>query len=98
MNEPVPAEFHQAYVDHWREWQLQPWGRLLYSTSHLNLSRHLPDRPLRVLDVGGGNGTDSLHFAAEGHTVTLLDSSEAMLAEAQARAEAGGLRRATDFL
>jgi SAM-dependent methyltransferase len=40
----------------------------------------LPDRPLAVLDVGAGQGTQSLRLARDGHQVTAVDVSEEMLA------------------
>jgi SAM-dependent methyltransferase len=52
------------------------------------LAAHLPARaPLRVLDVGCGQGTQMLRLARAGHHVTGVDSSEALLDE---------LRRALD--
>lgn len=56
-----------------------------------NLARHLPSRPLRVADVGGGTGADALPLAGQGHDITLLDFSAAMLAEAERRFAAAGL-------
>jgi SAM-dependent methyltransferase len=45
------------------------------------LAHHVADRPLRVLDVGCGQGTQSLRLARLGHHVTGIDSSEALLAD-----------------
>lgn len=41
--------------------------------------------PLRVLDLGGGTGMMSLAFAAAGHKVTLVDSSDDVLEIARQR-------------
>ncbi|GGS62290.1 class I SAM-dependent methyltransferase [Nonomuraea spiralis] len=49
------------------------------------LAAHLPDRPLRILDAGCGQGTQLLRLARGGHEVTGLDSSPTLL---------GDLRRA----
>ncbi|MDT7726287.1 MAG: hypothetical protein QOI21_2863 [Actinomycetota bacterium] len=70
----------------WREWQESPWGRLRYSLALANLLRHIDDAPLRVLDVGGGNGGDAVELARLGHHVTIVDSSAEMLAGAVERA------------
>jgi ubiquinone/menaquinone biosynthesis C-methylase UbiE len=55
-------------------------NRLLGGTSNLEfertkriLSRYLPRRPLRILDVGGGPGRYSLWLAEMGHSVHLVD-------------------------
>jgi len=87
-----------AVIDEWKEWQSFPWGKLFYSTSQRNLQRHLPDRLLRILDVGGGNGMDSIYFARQGHSVVLLDYSSAMLAEARKAAEEQGVVDQITFL
>jgi S-adenosylmethionine-dependent methyltransferase len=66
------AIFDQRLAN-FRQWQDSPWGRLRYSIVEANLARHLGDRPLRVLDVAGGNGRDAIRLAAHGHHVTVLD-------------------------
>jgi ubiquinone/menaquinone biosynthesis C-methylase UbiE len=50
----------------------------------------LPASPARVLDVGCGTGSLSLLLAAEGHHVTGVDFSPAMVAAATAKAAAAG--------
>lgn len=73
----------------WREYADSPWSRLRYAVVAAALSRHLPTGrgPLRVLDVGGGDGRDSLPLALAGHEVTLVDPADAMVAEARRRAD-----------
>ena len=46
--------------------------------------------PLRVLDVGGADGADSIPLAALGHAVTIVDRSPSLLARARDRAAAAG--------
>src|SRR5947207_11585964 len=49
-------------------------------------------RGLAVLDLGCGTGRHSLWLAAAGATVTALDFSEGMLAEARRKPGAGAVR------
>lgn len=54
------------------------------------LRRHLPDAPgppLRVLDVGAGQGTQALRLAAAGHEVTALEPDPRMRAAFEAAAD-----------
>lgn len=37
------------------------------------IRRHLPDRPLRILDVGGASGAHAEWLLEDGHTVRLID-------------------------
>lgn len=52
---------------------------------HRQLLEHLPAPPAGVLDVGGGAGHQSFPLAQAGYDVTVLDSSQEMLAKARAR-------------
>lgn len=62
-----------------------------HSALNQNLKRHLPPPPLRVLDVGGGSGRDSMLLATQGYRIALMDSSPAMLRLASEDAEANGV-------
>jgi len=88
---PITADEYDSVVDEWNEWQSYPWGKLLYSISRFNIQRHLDNHPIRILDVGGGNGLNSIYFAKQGHSVTLLDYSTAMLSEAKQAAGKQGV-------
>jgi len=85
------AQPFDANIANWKEYQDAPWGRLRYSIAHANLNRHLPQRPLNILDAGGGNGFDAIACATQGHMVTLVDFSTEMLTEARRTAEAHGV-------
>lgn len=52
--------------------------------------RWLPPSPSRILDLGSGTGSLSLLLAADGHEVTGIDFSPAMVAQARAKAVASG--------
>lgn len=51
----------------------------------------LPDRPLRILDAGGGEGRMAMQLAALGHQVLLCDLSAAMVERARQNATDHGL-------
>lgn len=74
-----------------------PWGRLLHNVTRANVDRHLERRPLRILDAGGGNGVDAIPFAAQGHEVTVLDSSAELLNEARYHAQEEGVAGWMEF-
>jgi SAM-dependent methyltransferase len=57
---------------------------------HRRLLEHLPSGPLRIVDVGGGDGREAVELAALGHHVDLVDSSPDMLARARDRLAAAG--------
>lgn len=63
------------------------WARLL--------ADHLPSPPQDILDIGCGTGSLGLLLAGQGHAVTGIDLSPAMLALAREKAAAIGL--AVDF-
>ena len=52
------------------------------------LDRHLPPGPLRILDVGAGQGTQALRLARHGHTVTAVEPDARMRAAFETAARA----------
>ncbi|MDX1268249.1 MAG: methyltransferase domain-containing protein, partial [Oceanisphaera sp.] len=58
----------------------------------------LPDRPLRILDAGGGFGPLSQPLAAQGHKVVLCDLSGEMLALAREQVAEKGLLAQFEFI
>lgn len=96
MKAITPDEF-DAVVDLWKEWQSFPWGRLFYNLSQKNVQRHLNQHPIRILDVGAGNGFNSIFFAKQGHSVTWLDYSSAMLSDAKKAAKKEGVLEQITF-
>lgn len=68
-------------------------GVVRHALVHRALTRHVP-APSRVLDVGGGSGTQARMLAGAGHHVTILEPDPAMLdtATAQLAAEPEQIR------
>lgn len=65
-------------------------GAIRLAVLQADLAEALPERPLRVLDVGAGLGHMGAWLAAQGHEVTLAEPAAPMLAGARERfAEAG---------
>jgi S-adenosylmethionine-dependent methyltransferase len=87
------AEAFDPHVAKWAEWQVSPWGRLRYRLVAHTLDQAMSPLGARchVLDVGGGDGADSVRLAEAGHSVTILDHSEPLLRRAHAAAEAAGV-------
>lgn len=56
------------------------------------------DRPLRVLDAGGGEGQTAILMAQRGHHVTLCDLSAEMVARAGRAAEEKGVSDNMHFI
>jgi S-adenosylmethionine-dependent methyltransferase len=70
-------------MERWINEQRTPWGKLKYALVQAHLRNHLPSAPATILDAGGGNGFDSLPFAVDGSTVTLVDYAQEMLRDAE---------------
>ena len=83
-------EFGQV-LDGWQEENTMPWGKLRYHSTWRNIAKHIEDRRLRILDIGGGDGMDAIHYASLGHSVTLSDCSSTMLSEAKKSADEQGV-------
>jgi S-adenosylmethionine-dependent methyltransferase len=75
-------------VEQWVAEQNQPWSKLKHHQVSVNIAKHLSSTSLRVLDAGGGIGSDSIPLAQQGRQVDLVDYSAEMLAEAARRANA----------
>lgn len=78
----------------WAAWQATPWGRIRYRVMAETLRRALSvlgEPGLRILDIGGADGADCIPLAVQGHQVTVLDKSPALLARARERAESSAV-------
>ena len=65
-------------------------GAIRLAVLQADLLEVLPQRPLRVLDIGGGLGHMSLWLAEQGHQVTFSEPAAPMLAGARERFAAAG--------
>ena len=66
-------------------------GRVRTALIDRQLAMHLPelgDAPLRIVDVGGGSGQQSIPLAERGHHVTIVDPSASMLERARRQLDA----------
>lgn len=87
---PIESHCFDKSLGGWIALQQTPKGRLKYAITQANLRRHLPKGPYSLLDAGGGNGTDSISLASEGHFVTIVDYSKEMLENAKLNAKRVG--------
>ena len=76
---------------------LKEWNRLKKNHPYEKyITTHMMDRYIypgsAILDIGGGPGHYSIHYAGQGHTVTLLDLSEENVRFAKKKARQYGVR------
>lgn len=95
---PMSDNAFDERIERWKGEQQTPWAQLKYRLVADTLRAALPSAPAQILDAGGGNGVEALALARDGYTVTLLDSSAAMLAEARQAAAAAGLGERCAFI
>jgi tellurite methyltransferase len=67
------------------------WGQLPSSIARLFFQKHLPKEGQKLLDVGCGEGRDSVFFARNGYQVTGFDASAEGVRKSQAWADESGL-------
>ncbi|MCJ8170626.1 methyltransferase domain-containing protein [Atopomonas sediminilitoris] len=65
-------------------------GAIRLSVLQRDLTEALPSGPLKVLDIGAGQGHMALWLAQQGHQVTVTEPSTPMLSEAQQAFSAAG--------
>ena len=73
------------------------WDRLMKKYPHEKyITVHVMDRYIQpgcsILDIGGGPGHYSIHYARQGHPVTLLDLSDENVRFAKRKAGQYGVR------
>jgi S-adenosylmethionine-dependent methyltransferase len=97
------TERFDAHASAYHDYLSSPWGRLLHNLSTANVQRHIAecypqqDQLVRILDVGGGTGVDSIPFAVQGHAVSILDPSIELLKSARYNAQAAGVSERMQF-
>jgi SAM-dependent methyltransferase len=92
MNESVvPAEIVDHYEQRYDESTriTAGFGRLELARTQEIIGRVLPDRPLRILDVGGGTGVHARWLAGAGHHVDVVDPTPRHVAASAALAAEG---------
>jgi S-adenosylmethionine-dependent methyltransferase len=86
---------HQSIASAFLGYQRSTAGRLRYEQAHRNLRKlHALDQPLRALDAGGGNGTNTAFLLDGGHKVTLYDANPEMISQVRERLSATASREA----
>lgn len=78
---PSAAANAQAYIQH-AEGML---GEIRFRLVTRALEQHLPARPCRVVDIGGGFGRQAQLLAQAGHDVVVVDPDETLLQAARDR-------------
>lgn len=68
------------------------WGLAPSSMCYEVMKLLPPTRPLRLLDIGCGEGKDAVFFARNGYDVTAFDIAESGLAKARRLADACGVQ------
>ncbi len=90
---PADPEVFDSHLASWDAYLATPWARARYDVVAHILDQTLASvghQPLDVLDLGGGDGLDSIRLAAAGHQVTIVDQAPGMLGRARASAERHG--------
>ena len=90
-------EEKEAIRKHYDANPLKEWNRLQKRTPcEKFITIHMMDRYIQpcstILDIGGGPGHYSIHYAKQGHTVTLLDLSDENVRFAKKKARQYGVK------
>ncbi|MDQ4037752.1 MAG: methyltransferase domain-containing protein [Actinomycetota bacterium] len=90
---PADPDVFDNHLADWDAYLATPWAQARYDVvAHMldeTLARMGPG-PLRVLDLGGGDGLDSVRLTKAGHDVTIVDQAPGMLGRARASAQRAG--------
>ncbi len=97
MSRLPTASFDGAAASYDRDFTTSAVGRWLRERVWRELAAAFP-APARLLELGCGSGEDAVWLARQGHEVTAVDASSAMLAVACAKAAAAGVAERIRFL
>ncbi len=76
--------------------RLEKYARLEFFRTKEIISRHLPKRPVVILDIGGGPGRYALWLAKLGHSVHLVDPVPLHVEQARAAFDRGSGKALAD--
>jgi S-adenosylmethionine-dependent methyltransferase len=76
---PAARQRAEAYLAHARGVR----GEIRFDLVTRALAEHLPRRPCRIADIGGGYGRQAILLARMGHSVVILDRDETLLRAAE---------------
>lgn len=85
---------HETYTTHYEEKYRQEdfyWGKKINPLAYEMLKLMPPTRPLRLLDVGCGEGQAAVFFARNGYHVTAFDIAVSGLEKGRRLAQAAGV-------
>ena len=87
----------EAVRNHYEADPRREWNRLkVFAPYEKYITTHIMDRYLRpgstILDIGGGPGQYTIHYARQGHAVTLLDLSGENVRFAKRKARQYGVK------
>ena len=90
-------EEKEAIRTHYDSDPLKEWNRLQKRTPYEKyITTHIMDRYIQpgdsILDIGGGPGQYTIHYARQGHRVTLLDLSDGNVRFARKKARQYGVK------
>ena len=79
MNRPSGTEGYGETADE----RVKQYESIAFADVHCDILHLLPTTPSRVIDIGAGTGRDAAAFADLGHTVTAVEPTPELRAEAQ---------------
>ena len=63
--------------------RVKQYESLAFADVHRHMAQLFPTQPSRVIDIGAGTGRDAAGFAERGHTVTAVEPTPELLAQAR---------------